>query len=143
MHRSWLISWFSRYIFQTQLFQRITFIYFHAFVMSKPLISLKIMRWSRNHSVSWAERFRTSSLLCTYKLCDYYSLIPILSPFLFTSSLYMWPLSICKIFHLHCIQQIKDRHIVITMQLRTNLCTTNLQEGSIPFLLNINISLLA
>ena len=47
-----------------------------------------IMRWSRNHSASWAERFRTSLLLCTYKLCDYYSPIPILSPFLFTPSLY-------------------------------------------------------
>ena len=46
------------------------------------------MRWSRNHSASWAERFRTSSLLCTYKLCDYYSPIPILSLFLFTPSLY-------------------------------------------------------
>ena len=47
-----------------------------------------IMRWSRNHSATWAERFRTSSLLCTYKLCDYYSPITILSPFLFTPSLY-------------------------------------------------------
>ena len=47
-----------------------------------------IMRWSRNRSASWAERFRTSSLLCTYKLCDYYTPIPILSPFLFTPSLY-------------------------------------------------------
>ena len=47
-----------------------------------------IMRWSRNHSATWAERFRTSSLLCTYKLCDYYTPIPILSPFLFTPSLY-------------------------------------------------------
>ena len=48
-----------------------------------------IMRWSRNRSASWAERFRTSSLLCTYKLCDYYTPIPILSPFLFTQSLYV------------------------------------------------------
>ena len=48
----------------------------------------KIMRWSQNRSASCAERFRTSSLLCTYKLCDYYSPIPILSPFLFTPSLY-------------------------------------------------------
>ena len=47
-----------------------------------------IMRWSRNRSANWAERFRTSSLLCTYKLCDYYSPIPILSAFLFTPSLY-------------------------------------------------------
>ena len=47
-----------------------------------------IMRWSRNRSAIWAERFRTSSLLCTYKLCDYYSPIPILSPFFFTPSLY-------------------------------------------------------
>ena len=46
------------------------------------------MRWSRNRSAIWAERFQTSSLLCTYKLCDYYSPIPILSPFLFTPSLY-------------------------------------------------------
>ena len=46
------------------------------------------MRWSRNLSASWAERFRTSSFICTYKLCDYYSPIPILSPFLFTPSLY-------------------------------------------------------
>ena len=46
-------------------------------------------QWSRNLSASWAERFRTSSLLCTYKLCDYYSPIPILSPFLFTPSLYV------------------------------------------------------
>ena len=48
-----------------------------------------IMRWSRNLSASWVERFRTSSLLCTYKLCNYYSPIPILSPFLFTPSLYV------------------------------------------------------
>ena len=47
------------------------------------------LRWSRNLSASWAERFRTSSLLCTYKLCDYYSPIPILSPFLFTPPLYV------------------------------------------------------
>ena len=33
--------------------------------------------------------FRTTSLLWTYKLCDYYSPIPILSPFLFTPSSYM------------------------------------------------------
>ena len=46
-----------------------------------------IMRWSRNYSASWAERFWTS-LLCTYKLCDYCSPIPILSPFLFIPSLY-------------------------------------------------------
>ena len=46
-----------------------------------------IMRWSRNCSASWTERFRTSSLLCTYKLCDYFTPIPILSPFLFTPSL--------------------------------------------------------
>ena len=45
--------------------------------------------YSRNRSASWAERFRTSLLLCTCKLCDYYSLIPILSPFLFTPSLYV------------------------------------------------------
>ena len=48
-----------------------------------------IMRWPRNRSASWAERFWTSSLLCTYKLCDCYSPIPILSPFLFT------PIPIC------------------------------------------------
>ena len=48
-----------------------------------------IMRWSRSRSASWAERFRISSLLCTYKLCDYYTPIPILSPFLFTPSLYV------------------------------------------------------
>ena len=48
-----------------------------------------IMRWSRNRSASWAERFRNSSLLCTYKLYDYYTPIPILSPFLFTPSLYV------------------------------------------------------
>ena len=48
-----------------------------------------IMRWSRNLSASWAERFRTSSLLCTYKICDYYSPIPIFSPFLFTPSIYV------------------------------------------------------
>ena len=47
-----------------------------------------IMRWSRNHSASWAERFWTSSSLCTYKLCDYYTPIPILSLCLFTPSLY-------------------------------------------------------
>ena len=48
-----------------------------------------IMRWPRNLSASWAERCRTFSLLCTYRLCDYYSPIPILSPFLFTPSLYV------------------------------------------------------
>ena len=32
--------------------------------------------------------FGTTSLLCIYKLCDYYTPIPILSPFLFTPSLY-------------------------------------------------------
>ena len=37
----------------------------------------------------WAEKFRTTSLLCTYKLCDYYSPIPNMSPFLFTPSLYV------------------------------------------------------
>ena len=42
----------------------------------------------RNCSASLAERFRTSSLVCTYKLCDYYSPIPILSLFLSTPSLY-------------------------------------------------------
>ena len=48
-----------------------------------------IIRWSRNLSANWAERFWTSSLLCTYKLCDYYTPIPILSPLLFTPSLYV------------------------------------------------------
>ena len=33
--------------------------------------------------------FGTTSLLCTYKLCDSYTPIPILSPFLFTPSLYV------------------------------------------------------
>ena len=47
-----------------------------------------IMRWSRNLSANWVERFWTSSLLCTYNLCDYYTPIPILSPLLFTPSLY-------------------------------------------------------
>ena len=47
-----------------------------------------IMRWPRNRSASWAERFRTSSLLCTYTLCDYYSPIPILSLLLFIPFLY-------------------------------------------------------
>ena len=47
---------------------------------------------------SWAERFQTSSFLCTYKLCDYYS--PILLSFLHHS--YMWPFSICKIFSFTC-----------------------------------------
>ena len=37
-----------------------------------------IMRWSQNCSAIWAERFQPSSLLCTYKLCDYYSPIPII-----------------------------------------------------------------
>ena len=65
------------------------------------------MRWSRNLSASWAERFWTFSLLCTYKLCDYYSPIPILSPFLFTPPLYArLPQSLefttmfSKVFHL-------------------------------------------
>ena len=48
-----------------------------------------LMRWSRNLSANWAERFQTSSLLGTYKLCDYYTPIPILSPLLFTPSLYV------------------------------------------------------
>ena len=55
-----------------------------------------IMRWSRNFSANWAERFRTSSLLGTYKLCNYYT--PSLLYFLHHP--YMWPFSICKIFHL-------------------------------------------
>ena len=38
---------------------------------------------------NFVERFWTSSLLCTYKLYDNYSPIPILSPFLFTPSLYV------------------------------------------------------
>ena len=67
-----------------------------------------IMRWSRNHSASWAERFWTTSLLCTYKLCDYYTPIPILSPFLFIPSLYVATLNlqdfsfIC--IHISCAQ---------------------------------------
>ena len=60
-----------------------------------------IMRWSRNLSASWAEKFRTSSLLCTYKLCDYYSLILILSPFLFTPSLYVAILNL-QVFSFTC-----------------------------------------
>ena len=66
-----------------------------------------IIRWSRNRSASWAERFWTSSLLCTYKLCDYYTPIPILSPFLFTPSLYVAILNLqnfsftCYIVHGH------------------------------------------
>ena len=62
-----------------------------------------IMRWSRYHSASWAERFRTSSLLCTYKLCDYYSPIPILSLFLFTPSLYA-PILNLQDFSFTCTQ---------------------------------------
>ena len=62
-----------------------------------------IMRWSRNLLASWAERFRTSSLLCTYKLCDYYNPIPILSPFLFTLFLYVAILNLQK-FSFTCIQ---------------------------------------
>ena len=61
-----------------------------------------IMRWSRKLSASWAERFRTTSLLCTYKLCDYYSPIPILSPFLFTPSLYVAILNLYD-FSFNCI----------------------------------------
>ena len=60
------------------------------------------MRWSQNRSTTWAERFRTSSLLCTYKLCDYYSPIPILSPFLFTPSLYV-PILNLQDFSFTCI----------------------------------------
>ena len=62
-----------------------------------------IMRWSQNHSASWAERFRTSSLLCTHKLCDYYCPIPILSPFLFTPSLYA-PILKLQNFSFTCVQ---------------------------------------
>ena len=62
-----------------------------------------IIMWSRNLSASWAERFRTSSLLCTYKLCDYYSPIPILSPFLFTPSLYVAILNL-QDYSFTCIQ---------------------------------------
>ena len=62
-----------------------------------------IMRWSRNLSASWAKRFRTSSLLCTYKLCDYYTPIPILSLFLFTPSLYA-PILNLQDFSFTCIQ---------------------------------------
>ena len=62
-----------------------------------------IMRWSQNGSASWAERFRTSSLLCTYKLCGYYTHIPILSPFLFTPSLYA-PILNLQDFSFTCIQ---------------------------------------
>ena len=57
------------------------------------------MRWSRNRSACWAEGFWTSPLLWTYKLCDYYSPIPILSPFLLHHP-YMCPFWIWKIFHL-------------------------------------------
>ena len=64
-----------------------------------------IMRWSRNHSATWAERFRTSSLLCTYKLCDYYTPIPILSPFLFTPSLYA-PILNLQDFSFTCVQKV-------------------------------------
>ena len=62
-----------------------------------------IIRWSRNCSASWAERFRTSSLLCTYKLCDYYTPISILSPFRFTPSLYA-PILNLQDFSFTCIQ---------------------------------------
>ena len=41
-----------------------------------------MMRWPQNLSASLAEKFWTSALLCTYKQCDHYSPIPILSPFL-------------------------------------------------------------
>ena len=69
-----------------------------------------IMRWSRNRSASWAERFRTSSLLCTYKLCDYYTPIPILSPFLFTPSLYV---AILNLQDFHLLVIISCLHIAL------------------------------
>ena len=46
-----------------------------------------IMRRSKISLPNLLSDFGTTSLLCTYKLCDYYS--PILSPFLFTPSLYL------------------------------------------------------
>ena len=57
--------------------------------MMRRTLVIPITKYVRNRSASWAERFQTSSLLCTYKLCHYYSPIPILSPFLFTPSLYV------------------------------------------------------
>ena len=58
-------------------------------LLSLVCVYISIMRWSQNRSASWAERFWTSSLLCIYELYDYYSPIPILSPFLFTPSRYV------------------------------------------------------
>ena len=45
------------------------------------------MRWSQNHSASWAERFQTSSFICTYKSCDY--LVPFHPCLLFFFVLYV------------------------------------------------------
>ena len=66
-------------------------------------IAMTTLHVGQNLSASWAQRFRTSSLLCTYKLCDYYSPIPILSPFLFKPSLYVAILNL-KDFSFTCIQ---------------------------------------
>ena len=95
------------------------------------------MRWSRNCSASWAERFRTSSLLCTYKLYDYYSTIPILSPFLFTPSLYVLILNLqdvsftCIFYFLYEISIYLYLYIILYFYWRAGASQLNCTTGTI------------
>ena len=76
-----------------------------------------IIRWSRNHSPSWAERFQTSSLLCTYIQTI---IVPSQSCLLsYLHHFYMRPFSICKICHLLVyvrVIQMKQQLLAVNVQ---------------------------